>query len=79
MENEVDMPDKIWMNESASKCCIEQSHLTQYTRADLAQSLADALEGCYFLLKAHTGPDNVMAVATLEKTQAALANYRKGE
>lgn len=53
---------------------------TKYTRTDLAQSMADALEGLYNAVTDIRGIDmNTYAETELTKARSALANYRKGE
>lgn len=58
--------------------------LAQPVKADMAQSLADALEECTNMLELFLSTfgdmgDEFATKADLDDWQAALANYRKGE
>ena len=99
----MDMPDKIYLqvgygDEGSHTWSAEKTdweHEIQYTRTDLAQSLADALEGgptygpdflewiADRLVNVYGESDNVDFVLSLrlraKQHRAALANYRKGE
>lgn len=83
----MDMPDKIYLNDVDGDGVVDNfvwstekqiGNKTQYTRTDLTQSLADALEG---LLEREWQDDegDVTLESARLQARAALANYRKGE
>lgn len=60
--------------------CVGIPPSVDYIQKDIAQSLADALEGLYSAVTDIRGIDmNTYAETELTQARAALANYRKGE